>query len=201
MLEHLPIYGEDFVPICLILAAICLLEWWLTHVAGYRSSLSHQVVKVVFAAYLLILFQMTVSLESLWVNFRSGQWTVMGGQMWTPFQEIRNFWNHGTDELILTNLLGNVLLFVPMGVLPPLLWKWCRWPWSMALWAVIPSCVIEFCQLFTPRATSVDDVILNAAGVVVGYLLFWFLRLCGIGKNTVVKRGKGKAQRNNEKRT
>jgi glycopeptide antibiotics resistance protein len=55
---------------------------------------------------------------------------------------------------------------------------------------VIPTAVIEGCQLFTPRATSVDDLILNASGVVLGYLLFWFLRLCGFGKNTTLKREK-----------
>jgi glycopeptide antibiotics resistance protein len=34
----------------------------------------------------------------------------------------------------------------------------------------------------------VDDLILNASGVVLGYLLFWLLRLCGFGKNTTLKR-------------
>jgi glycopeptide antibiotics resistance protein len=183
-------YQEDILPICGILALICLVEWRMAKKRGYRSSVSHQVLKLVFAAYLLVLFQMTISLSSLWQTIRSGSLTIQGGQMWEPFREIRNFWNYGTETLILTNLLGNVVAFVPMGVLPPLLWNWCRWPWGILPWVVIPTAVIEGCQLFTPRATSVDDLILNASGVVLGYLLFWLLRLCGFGKNTTLKREK-----------
>ncbi len=188
MLDRLPMYAEDFLPICIILLVICLLEWVIGHVWGYKSSFSHQVLKLVFAAYLLVIFQTTVSLSSLWVTLRSGGLTVKGSQMWEPFHEIRRFWNYGSEEEILFNLVGNVLAFIPMGVLPPLLWKWCRWPWGILPWAVIPSCVIEACQLFTPRTTSVDDVILNACGVLIGYLFFWFLRLCGIGKNTILRK-------------
>lgn len=188
MFEHIPVYAEDFVPVCVILLVICLLEWVVGRVGGYKSTFSHQVLKLIFAAYLLILFQRTVSLVSLWDTLKSGSLTVQGNQMWEPFHEIRNFWNYGSEQQIMVNLVGNVLAFVPMGVLPPLLWKWCRWPWGILPWVVIPTCVIEFCQLFTPRSTSVDDIILNACGVVLGYLFFWFLRLCGLGRNTILKK-------------
>ncbi len=188
MIHWLPLYTEDFLPVCVILLIICLLEWAIAHARGYKFNASHQVLKLAFAAYLLLLFQMTVSLSSLWVTLQSGTLTMKGNQMWEPFREIRNFWNYGSREEILVNLIGNVLAFVPMGVLPPLLWKWCRRPWGILPWVVIPSCFIEACQLFTPRSTSVDDVILNACGVLVGYLFFWLLRLCGVGKNTILKK-------------
>lgn len=184
---RIPFYPEDLVPICLILLAVCLGEWLIPKKLGYRSNARHQVLKVLFAAYLLAIFEMTVSLESLWVSWGQG-FPVKGDVMLTPFQEIRNFWNYGSQQEILFNLVGNVLTFLPMGLLPPLLWKWARWPWFAALWMVIPSCVIEFCQLFTPRTTSVDDVILNASGALCGYLLFLLLRLCGLGQHTILTR-------------
>ena len=184
-LSGLTVYTENFIPVCVILVLICLLEWLIPRIIGFRSSASHQILKVVFAVYLLVLFEMTVSLRSLWRSYLSG-WVLVGEQMWVPFQEIRSFVEYGSREEILYNLVGNVAGFLPMGLLPPLLWKWSRHPLAALAWAFLPSCVIEFLQLFTPRTTSVDDIILNAAGALLGYLCFWILHAFGIGKGTIL---------------
>ena len=72
----------------------------------------------------------------------------------------------------LINLAGNVLIFVPLGFLPPLLWK--KW---RHFWATLPLCagvslLIEFLQLFLGRSVDVDDLILNTLGGLMGYILF-----------------------------
>ena len=37
------------------------------------------------------------------------------------------------------------------------------------------SCAIEFTQFFIGRSTDIDDVILNTAGALAGYWLFWLV--------------------------
>lgn len=74
----------------------------------------------------------------------------------------------------LINFLGNIILFIPFGLLIPLLWKT-----SMKKTLLIGLCFslfIEICQLFLARGTDVDDLILNTAGVLSGVLIYKFLQ-------------------------
>lgn len=70
-------------------------------------------------------------------------------------------------------LLGNVILFMPLGFLIPSIWiKWRRVVYIIAIGFSV-SLVIEMSQfLFTHRVANVDDVILNTLGAVIGYGLF-----------------------------
>lgn len=74
------------------------------------------------------------------------------------------------SRYIIQNLL-NILLFVPLGVLAPLLWEEFRSLKRILLLGGALSLFIEVMQLFTFRATDVDDLIMNTLGAVLGYLL------------------------------
>ena len=100
------------------------------------------------------------------------RWETGHGISLTPGYTIRSMLEKGSYGQKVINLAGNVLIFAPLGVLPPLLWK--RW---RHLWAAVPlsagvSCLIEFLQLFLGRSVDVDDVILNTLGGLLGFLLF-----------------------------
>lgn len=74
------------------------------------------------------------------------------------------------------NLLGNVVMFIPLGCFLPLLWKKLR-RLSSTLWvaAIIVTC-IELTQLFTLLGScDIDDLILNLIGAALGYGLFRFI--------------------------
>lgn len=72
----------------------------------------------------------------------------------------------------------NVFFFVPLGFLLPLIWnRYC------AIFRTVPfgfflSLTIEVLQIFTHRATDVNDLMTNTLGAVIGYaiamLLQWF---------------------------
>lgn len=65
----------------------------------------------------------------------------------------------------------NVLLFLPFGVMLPMLWPVFR-SGKRTVWAgLATSGIIETAQLFTHRATDVDDLITNTLGAVMGYWL------------------------------
>lgn len=76
----------------------------------------------------------------------------------------------GETTRFLINFAGNILVFVPLGLLPPLLWRRYRGAGGAALPALC-SLGIECCQIFTGRSVDVDDLLLNALGGLLGWLL------------------------------
>lgn len=73
------------------------------------------------------------------------------------------------------NILGNILMFGPLGLLLPLLWKCFRKFSKTVLFGFVISFTIEFSQLFLARGTDIDDLILNTIGTMLGYLTFVIL--------------------------
>ena len=69
------------------------------------------------------------------------------------------------------NSLLNVLLFVPLGFFLPVLWKRFRSFLWTALFGLSFSLSIELLQLFTFRATDINDLMTNTVGTVLGWLL------------------------------
>jgi glycopeptide antibiotics resistance protein len=75
-------------------------------------------------------------------------------------------------QVSLCNLLGNFLIFLPMGFYLPLLSGSCRSTGNFALRMFLVTFSVEFIQLLTGLGTfDVDDMILNMAGALVGYSL------------------------------
>lgn len=70
----------------------------------------------------------------------------------------------------------NILLFVPLGFLLPLLWEKYENFGLTLLCGVSFSLSVEISQIFTLRATDIDDLIMNTLGTVVGYLIFILIK-------------------------
>ena len=78
-----------------------------------------------------------------------------------------------TAQTVVTNLGGNVLLFVPVGFLLPVLFARLRGVWGLAWRAAVLSAVIEILQIPTQaHSTDTDDLILNVIGALIGLALF-----------------------------
>ena len=72
----------------------------------------------------------------------------------------------------LVNLAGNVAVFIPFGVLFPLLLRKFRSLFHLTLWAVPGILLLEtFQMLLRVGSFDVDDLLLNLVGVWIGYLL------------------------------
>lgn len=72
----------------------------------------------------------------------------------------------------LVNLAGNVVMFVPIGLLLPLATRWRRWRRLRTIGACATlSVVVEALQLAAGRAVDIDDVLLNTAGGALGAVL------------------------------
>jgi glycopeptide antibiotics resistance protein len=91
--------------------------------------------------------------------------------MHTVVEIVRDF-----PGLVVQQLLGNVVLFVPLGLLLPMLSARCRRLAVTAAIGLSSSAGIEIVQLAllltlgARRSVDVDDVILNVTGACLGYL-------------------------------
>ncbi|ARK30835.1 VanZ family protein [Halalkalibacter krulwichiae] len=73
-------------------------------------------------------------------------------------------------------LVGNIVLFLPMGFLLPFISKKLRRLSLVVLLAFLTSLLIEVSQfLFTHRVANIDDVILNTLGATIGYMVFYIV--------------------------
>ncbi len=68
-------------------------------------------------------------------------------------------------------LIGNVILFIPLGFLLPLIWRKMRKQVKVVMLGFLFSFSIEIIQfMFTHRVADVDDVFLNSLGTWKGYI-------------------------------
>ena len=75
------------------------------------------------------------------------------------------------------NACLNVLLFIPFGFFLPTLWEKFRNVKSTILVGLLTTLFVEISQLFTGRATDIDDVITNIFGTIIGYYIaYWFTK-------------------------
>lgn len=91
----------------------------------------------------------------------------------TPFREILRV-DQGGPWLWFV-LWGNIGMFSPIGFCVPLLWRGKKW-YHAVLAGGLFSASIEFVQVFVGRVSDVDDVMLNTAGALVGFLLYCIVR-------------------------
>lgn len=69
------------------------------------------------------------------------------------------------------SFLGNIVIFLPMGFFPALLWHGGSVRHSAEA-GFLCSLTIELCQLPIGRSSDVDDLIFNTAGAALGYGLY-----------------------------
>ena len=98
-----------------------------------------------------------------------------------PFIEIRRIFE-GMEKLgfmyFFRNFIGNIVIFVPFGMLMPCAFDRCAKLWKTALCGFATSFLIESFQLITKIGIfDVDDIIMNTAGVFVGYLIYRLILL------------------------
>ena len=76
----------------------------------------------------------------------------------------------GYRNLSVLNLLGNLALFVPMGMALPCLFKKLNRFWKVTLTVLGMVVIIELVQgLLRVGSIDIDDVIFNVVGAMIGY--------------------------------
>ena len=77
------------------------------------------------------------------------------------------------------NLLGNFVLFLPMGIFLPCIFKKLRRVYKTVPIIMLAVVIVELLQLVTKRGfADIDDLILNTAGAAVGYFTYCLVKHC-----------------------
>ena len=89
--------------------------------------------------------------------------------VWDPTLNLIPFQDFSASNI--TGMVLNMIMFAPLGFLLPAYFERYR-HWGRTLAAgFLTSLAVELIQLFTFRATDVDDLIMNTLGTLVGFLL------------------------------
>lgn len=109
------------------------------------------------------------------------------------FKEIKRFWEYrnilGT-YVVFSNLVGNILIFLPFGFFLPMASKFRSFIAAVS-YSFLLSLLIECIQLVTKIGSfDVDDLFLNTLGGAIGYIVF--IICCKIRRTYVIKQNKKK---------
>ena len=103
----------------------------------------------------------------LWITILGREVQLGGKLFYPPFHSFGSIWKQILRAGIRSNFLGNILLFVPVGVLLPVVTGWKR---QTLIVGCSFSVLIELIQLITRRGCfDPDDIILNSLGCLIGY--------------------------------
>lgn len=105
-------------------------------------------------------------------------WEGLDTANFTLFKTIHMYIDYSYMLNSFENLAGNVVVFIPFGVLLPHIWKKFRNFADILLAGFVFSLGIEMFQLLSAfGAFDVDDILLNCVGVVAGYVIYMLLEL------------------------
>lgn len=156
---YLIFYGVDML---LWSAALVLTLLIIVLISGHRLSTAQKIWILILALYLAAVYNVAGApeLPYIYPNFNVNL---------IPFVDIRN----DACAYIINSAL-NIILFIPLGFILPLLWSRFRSRKRIILAGFLFSLAIELSQLLNYRITDVDDLIMNSLGTWLGYELVMF---------------------------
>lgn len=145
----------------LILTAVVMLCGMVWFLLGHVREMNKTILALLMTYLLVVLFVTLLS--------RQGQHNTSVIMELELFRALKM-----QDTDVLRHLLQNVALFVPLGVLLPLLHRSLRSVWWALLGGAALSTMIETTQLvLAVGQCDVNDILTNTLGAVLGYGVFW----------------------------
>lgn len=141
---------------CILLPCVIyiLLQILLAH---KKTNMVHIVWVGIFLVYVYLVLE-TTGIGTIW---EVGQYPGMELQKeinLVPFHNGIHF-----------SMILNIVMFMPLGFLLPLIWKNYQSLFRTALTGLGFSFGIEFCQLFNRRVSDVEDLLMNMLGTMLGW--------------------------------
>lgn len=139
------------------------------------------VVSVILLIYVAILVKVVVLKQVPEIRFAGLMFRFGGTQQGDPnFIPFKSIWSYLSLKRGLVigfiNLVGNIVLFIPVGLLVPFVIPKMSWRKCIVL-ALLIGFAMEMIQaVFRVGIFDIDDVILNGLGVMTGYWLYKFLK-------------------------
>lgn len=98
--------------------------------------------------------------------------------------DLNLFGTWGQTAIAHAYFIENIIMFIPFGLLAPMVFKRMRKVRFCVFIGFLCSCGIELSQLITQRGyCQLDDVVTNTVGMLVGWGIWKMLSSVGIAKN------------------
>ncbi|MGL5329388.1 MAG: VanZ family protein, partial [Peptostreptococcaceae bacterium] len=183
----------------LIVMILTVIAWGIYRTVLYRKNKEINILRecllLIFLIYFLILLFMTVfksgtiSFNNPFDSYMYKSEGIFGIINIIPFKETINtiLDEHVPITMPIRNIVGNILLFVPLGIMIPILFNKYDKLSKIFVLGLTSSLCIEVVQLFVGyNISDIDDVIFNTTGAILGFACYKLLKVF-ISKTNVVK--------------
>lgn len=141
------------------------------------SPVYRYIVSGIFVIYLLLLFKIVLfkhtSILEVIEKWAENEQRGYRSLNFIPFMTVKDFIEVGKNGQILrgiSNILGNILIFAPLGYFLPFLYRGFRKIYMVFLAGLILSLFFEISQYICYLGSAdIDDVVLNVSGACAGY--------------------------------
>jgi glycopeptide antibiotics resistance protein len=144
-----------------------------------KLSIKKIIISSLFYFYIITLI--AVAIFPIPIGWLKEIWTYGGTNNFIPFASISNIlFNDSLSFTIkMKQIIGNIILFIPMWFLIPLIFKSQNSFKKVLLIWILASFSIELLQYiislflgFSYKVSDVDDILLNGLGVIISFILF-----------------------------
>ena len=144
----------------LLIVSVIILTIRITYLIYNKKKIEihKELLMFCFIVYVLLLYYI--------VTFQDNNY---GTNNFVPFKEMFRY--DITSSLFIKNVLGNIMLFIPLGLFISLYIRNRNFIITVFLSFLI-SCSIEYVQSVIGRTVDIDDVILNTFGGLIGYIIY-----------------------------
>lgn len=169
---------------------VCLIYWFIRRAwhkkrlgAGFsearRKCSLNELVRLLFVAWFTMMFLLCLTTDPQSFMYYFNPFALFpsyrGIYGITRFDFVPSILS-GMDYSILKDMILNTVLFMPLGAALPILWKKANFK-RTALVGLLTTYFIEIhAQPLLGRNSSMDDLLCNTLGTVIGYLIFMLLR-------------------------
>ena len=137
-----------------------------------------KIAKPLLIVYILFLLYLTIfSREMMLFQYSPEQiiYSYLNIPNWMPFDSIHLYINANNYELFALNIIGNIVVFIPLTIFSCFIYK--KWYTNIFItllltWTIEVSQLLLICGSF-----DVDDVLLNLLGGCIGVIIFKFIQL------------------------
>lgn len=147
----------------IIIALVVFISWRCVNYLNNdeRIVFHREILYAAFIIYILCLFNVVTAGE---INSVYSE-----GFNLIPFKEILRY-KVGT-HLFMTNVIGNIVIFIPYGFFINYFTK-NKKLWVSVLLGIFLSGTIEMTQYFIGRIFDIDDILLNSMGMLLGFIFY-----------------------------
>ena len=172
---------SSFIIVALISMALWIIYRLYNVVKNKRINIAREIILFIFFVYFLFLLLLTIfkggriEFSNQFNSFMYREHGLLGIINIVPIKETINTFMHSETGMrnSLRNLIGNILVFMPLGFFIPLLFDKFNNLKKVLKVGCLSSLAIELSQLFVgSNVCDIDDVIYNTLGALAGFICY-----------------------------